>query len=107
VLLFIREVTKGLKKFLEGKQGMASDAKSIKDLSLMIKKMPQHQKDLNKYSTHVHLAEDCMRSYRGGVDKLCKVEQVRCLLAVITVTVYMYRILQWAWMPKVNELKIR
>lgn len=73
------EITKQIKQFSESKRLTSpgtKEAATVKDLALLLKRMPQYQKELSKYSLHLNLAEECLRIYNiHEVEKLCAVEQ--------------------------------
>lgn len=50
---------------------------NIKDLQLMIKKMPQFQKQLTMLDTQINMADDCNKKFKR-IEKLCEIEQVMC-----------------------------
>ena len=74
-----KDITAEFKAFSERKKvGMRQDREktTIRDLHLMIKKMPQYQKELNQYGVYLHLADEAMTFYKQNqIEKLCAVEQ--------------------------------
>ena len=54
---------------------ISGDKSDMRVLSQIIKKIPKHEKELDKFYDIWHLAEECMKNYNGCIDKLCKVEQ--------------------------------
>ncbi|ODM98285.1 Syntaxin-binding protein 1 [Orchesella cincta] len=69
----MQKVPEEYKKFLESKN-IHSNKTNIKDLQLMIKKMPQYQKQLTMLDTQINMAADCNSAFKK-IEKLCEVEQ--------------------------------
>jgi len=70
-----QQVTKKFKEFTDTKRLKTVDKTSVRELSQMIKKMPQYQKEISRYSTHLQMAEQCMERCTKYVNTLCRVEQ--------------------------------
>jgi syntaxin-binding protein 1 len=71
-----RNVTKQLKDFANSKKSSNNLEKpTMKDLSNLLKKMPQYQKELNAYALHLALAEECIKMFNGKMKQLVECEQ--------------------------------
>ncbi|KAG9483333.1 syntaxin-binding protein 3 [Eleutherodactylus coqui] len=70
----LEEIPKLVKEISSSKKE-AEGKLSISGLSNFMKKMPHIRKQVDKQTLHVNLAEDCMRKFKGTLEKLCKVEQ--------------------------------
>lgn len=56
--------------------GPPKDAVSVRDLSNILKRMPQYQTESASYSAAFNIVEKVMGIFQQGVDKLCDLEQV-------------------------------
>jgi len=72
-------VAEKLKEFADNKRVRTGAKPSLRDLSVLMKKAPQYQKELSRYSAHFSIAEKCMTLFNKHVKRLCHVEQVSCL----------------------------
>jgi len=57
------------KNLMKGKESM-----SIKELTALVRKMPQHQKEMGAVEVHFRIAEQANTAY-SNVQELCKIEQ--------------------------------
>ncbi|XP_029182301.2 syntaxin-binding protein 1-like [Acropora millepora] len=72
----LRKVNTAIKDFASSKKISTSNKTTMKDLQVILKKMPQYQKEISKFMVQLHLAEDCMEQYnQTALKDLCAVEQ--------------------------------
>lgn len=72
----LRKVNSEIKEFAMDKKISTSNKTTMKDLQVILKKMPQYQKEVSKFIVQLHLAEDCMKQYnQTALKDLCAVEQ--------------------------------
>ncbi|KAK2565802.1 Syntaxin-binding protein 1 [Acropora cervicornis] len=72
----LRKVNTAIKDFASSKKISTSNKTTMKDLQVILKKMPQYQKEISKFMVQLHLAEDCMIQYnQTALKDLCAVEQ--------------------------------
>ena len=64
-----------IKNFSKEKNlGMKDKNMSIKELTALVRKMPQHQKEMGAVEVHFRIAEQANSAY-SNIQELCKIEQ--------------------------------
>ncbi|KAH8859576.1 Syntaxin-binding protein 2 [Schistosoma japonicum] len=81
----VREFAESKKQFVEFEEASTDKSPSnedgskniagVRDLSDLIKRLPQYQTESASYAAVYHVVETCMATFTKGVDKLCEVEQ--------------------------------
>ncbi|CAI2727102.1 unnamed protein product [Schistosoma spindalis] len=81
----VREFAESKKQFVDfeeanldnvpSKEDTNKNTVDIRDLSDLIKRMPQYQTESASYAAAYHIVETCMATFKKGVDKLCEIEQ--------------------------------
>lgn len=67
----------GYQQFAKSKNIETKGSKEIgvKDLQMMVKKLPQYQKEMTMFATQISMASDCMKAYEK-IKSICALEQV-------------------------------
>ena len=73
---YSRKVAGRFKEFANSHKEADGEQPTLKDLSQMLKRMPEYKKEISAYSLHLSLADDCMKKFNSDrMKRMCEAEQ--------------------------------